>query len=331
MGMGMLIKPTVTKRKEFSIREFHEKRNKVLILRTVGGAGDILMHRMMFEDFKLIMPECSICFACPTKYHALVKDHPFIDELLDWTKVDYHDYIVSYNTSKACGRYEITKAPFADLHRSDIWAEHCGVKLTRHNMHVTVDPEALKFGREKLKQMGRPPGQPAVLLCPVSAMLVKNMTDEQMIGLVGGLRAMGCFVYATHYMPIPILTKLNVPQLYGVKLSEWMGVVATCDYCVSVDTASFHFAGGIGKPVVGMFTFADGKVYGKYYDFELVQKHRDNGDWPCGPCYNWTLCPKTNKTLKPCLTEITSDMLMDGVQRMFRKHPWNSRREYSSM
>jgi hypothetical protein len=80
-------------------------------------------------------------------------------------------------------------------------------------------------------------------------------------------------------------------------------------------------AGELKKPLVGVFTFADGKVYGRYYDFVLVQKHRDNGDWDCGPCYNWGNCTKTEKVPKPCLTEITAEMIIEGVDKMFDKWP----------
>ena len=52
-----------------------------------------------------------------------------------------------------------------------------------------------------------------------------------------------------------------------------------------------------------------------------MQKHRKNGDWDCGPCYNWGNCTKTKKVPKPCLTEITADMIVEGVKKMFEKHP----------
>jgi ADP-heptose:LPS heptosyltransferase len=98
-------------------------------------------------------------------------------------------------------------------------------------------------------------------------------------------------------------------------------VIEAADYVVSVDSAAFHCAGGLGKPLTGIFTYCDGKVYGKYYDFVLVQKHRDNGDWPCGPCFHWPSCPKSKEMLKPCLTELTPDILADGLERMFQKWP----------
>ena len=103
-----------------------------------------------------------------------------------------------------------------------------------------------------------------------------------------------------------------------------LGFINACDYIVSVDTAQFHAAGGLKKPLVGIYTFADGDVYGRYYQFELVQKHRKNGDWDCGPCYAWANCSVTKDMPKPCLEELSVDLIMDGVDRMFEKWSWKS-------
>ena len=73
--------------------------------------------------------------------------------------------------------------------------------------------------------------------------------------------------------------------------------------------------------MTGIFTFANGKTYGKYYDFILVQKHMDDGNWDCGPCYNYRICPKTQKELKPCLTELTEKEIKEGINKMFKKWP----------
>ena len=76
------------------------------------------------------------------------------------------------------------------------------------------------------------------------------------------------------------------------------------------------------KPLVGIFTFADGKVYGKHFDFFLVQRHRDDDPtWTCGPCYNWGMCPKTKRSPKPCLTELTADMMLEKADAMLEKWP----------
>jgi ADP-heptose:LPS heptosyltransferase len=303
------------------IKEFFEKRNKILIIRSVGGLGDILMHRMMFEDFKLLMPEAEIHFACPKYYHDAVVDHPFVDKLLDSNDFDKSEYIISYNTSTVCGRTEMRLAPFSGPHRSDIWAGHCGLILTKHDMHFRLTEEEKAEGK-KIIEAHRDRDGKSVLLAPVSAMASKNLTEHQIAGLVKGLWDRGLYVFALHNNPIHAAIKNDIPMVSENKLRKWFGIINQADYVISVDTATFHCAGGMGKPLVGIFTWADGKVYGKYYDFFLVQRHRgDDPDWTCGPCYNWCNCPKSNKPLKPCLTEITAEMILGKVDMMLAKWP----------
>ena len=313
-------KPDKIKR-TLNLREFHEKRNRVLVVRGVGGLGDIFMHRMIFEDIKLLMPDAEITFACPSSYHSAVIDHPYIDHVVESKNVDKQDYIASYNTTTACGRYEMKIAPLSDKHRSDIWANHCGFDLTKHNMHIHLTEEEKAEGRAIIEKHRNRKG-PVVVLCPVSAMKVKDLLDHQLEGLANGLFERGLCPMALHNAPVLKLIQLDVPMLTGLSIRQWMSVINQADYVISVDTAAFHCAGGMKKPLVGIFTFADGKVYGKYFDFFLVQKHRDTDpEWTCGPCYNWGQCPKSNDAVKPCLTELTTEDILEMVDRMLEKWP----------
>jgi ADP-heptose:LPS heptosyltransferase len=99
-----------------------------------------------------------------------------------------------------------------------------------------------------------------------------------------------------------------------------MSIIAAADYVISVDTAAFHLAGGLGKPLTGIFAWSDGKVYGKYFDFILVQKHRDNGNWDCGPCFKFNSCPKSREARKPCI-EFSVDEIYSGIEKMLEKWP----------
>lgn len=305
-----------------SLSKFYEKRNKILIIRDTGGLGDILMHRMIFEDFKSVIPEAELIFACPPQYHPAVEDHPFLDQILDCRKVALKDYVISYNTTSACSRYEMAIAPLSNKHRSDIWADHCGVELTNHNMHLNLDENVKCKGAEVINKIKN--NKPTVVIAPISAMVSKNLSINQLAPVVEWLKKEGFSVAITHNMPIPEFQELNIPMFVNSDIKLWMGVINASDYVLSVDTSTFHLAGGLDKPVVGVFTFADGKVYGKYYPkFELVQKHRDDG-WDCGPCYYWTTCCKTKKALKPCLTEISSEMIINGFKRLVSRFPINN-------
>jgi ADP-heptose:LPS heptosyltransferase len=318
----MIIKRSLkrpTTPQNLSVRAFYKTRNKVLVIRQTGGIGDILMQRMMFEDFKKVMPDAYIVFACPGKYKELAQNHPFIDEWVAAEDVNPSDYIASYNITMVCNRHEMRISPQSDKHRSDIWANHCGVILNNHNMHMNLDQESVEWGRIFLNNINTKQ-LPTVFFAPMSAMLGKNLHGNQITETVDGLRDRGLFVYSSHIAPIDELNKKNVPVAHDIPLRKWMGLINAADYVVSVDTASFHLAGGLGKPLVGIFAWTDGKVYGRYYNFELVQLHRDNGNWDCGPCYAWTACIKEcHDKRKPCIKEINSEMILNGVDRILEK------------
>jgi len=275
---------------------------------------------MMFEDFKRVFPDCYLVYSCPNKFSHLAENHPFIDEYISSEEVNPSDYLCYYNITAFCNRYEMRLAPMGDKNRSDIWANHCGVLLTKHNMHLNLTDEQKNFGKKTLERLNVE-GKPALLFCPNSAMLGKNLKGGQIKEVVSGLRDMGLFIYSTHSRHIDEFGEMEVPIVADISLRKWMGVVDAADYVISVDTAHFHLAGGLGKPMVGVFAWTDGKIYGKYYNFILVQKHRDNGDWDCGPCYAWTACPKEkHDKRKPCIKEITSRMILDACEEMISKH-----------
>lgn len=318
---------------KLTLKEFHERRNKILIIRTSRGIGDILACRMLFEDFKQLMPEAYLVFACPVKYHDLLLGHPYLDEVVDSERLNVTDYMISYNISQCCILRESAAAPLIEKPRPDIWAEHCGVKLSKHEMYLPfLTRDKVHAGEIRVNKlqgmMGCPRHIKRVLLCPAAHEPMRTLTNEQIEGVVDYLHKKKFFVYATHNVDIPLLRQLGVPLLRDFSFQEWMSFIHAADYVVSVDTASFHYAGGIRKPLTGIFTYVDGKLRGKYYDFVLVQKHRDNGEWPCGPCFAWTECshskcqnPGPVFEHKPCMTELSVGEICHGIDKMLERWP----------
>lgn len=324
-GMGGLHKPAYIP-KPVGIREYHEKRNRILIWHDKGGLGDVLMHRMFFKDFKAVIPEAELVFACLPQYHEAVEDHPYIDKIVDSRTVNPRDYLVHYNTCvSVADNYERQQAPFCVEHRSDIWAKFCGFELRSHDMQFRLDPALLRNGRRTIEAHRKKDG-PVVLFAPVSNMIAKNLLPWQMEVIRDATKDYN--LVGLHKSEIAELTRLGVPGLYDQSIREWVAVTAEADYVISVDTAAFHLAGGLKRPLMGIFTFADGKTYGKYFDFVLVQKHRDNGDWDCGPCFKFGECPKCKTLPKPCLTEISSGELEQGVRQLFERWPWEKTAEH---
>jgi len=299
-----------------SIRDFYERRNRVLLWHQKGGLGDVFMHRMLFEDFQRTMPDAEFVFACLPEYHHAAENHPYVTEVLDSRKVNQKEFTMIYNTCVTLAdRYENRNAPLCDAHRSDIWANYCGVMLNKHEMHINIDPKIQARMRSRMEALS--PGKPIVAFIPISKMVNKTLLDWQVKVLLDELK--DCCVVGLHKEEMP-----GVPGIYDICIREWMACIAAADYVISVDTAAFHCAGGLKKPLVGIFTFADGKAYGKHFDFVLVQKHRDlKCNWDCGPCFKFGECPISRKTPKPCLTELSEKQIRDGIRAMFLRWPWD--------
>jgi ADP-heptose:LPS heptosyltransferase len=286
---------------------------------------------MLFEDFQAACPEAELIFACLPEYMDAARDHPYIKEVIDSRTVNLNEYCIHYNTCVSIAdRYEHNNAPFCLEHRSDIWAKYCGMELARHDMCFRLPPRSIETCRQRLRTLvGGTRTGPIALFAPISKMAVKTLLPTQMAAIKEAVEETQkeVSIVGLHNREVADLTRLGIPGIYQATIKEWMTYIAAADYVIAVDTAAFHMAGGLKKPLVGIFTFADGKAYGKHFDFVLVQKHRDNGDWDCGPCFKFMNCPKCTKSLqKPCLTELSKAELQAGVRAMFDRWPWGKNR-----
>lgn len=302
--------------KTVSIKQFYKRKNKILIYRQYGGLGDILMMRMIFEDFKKLDENNQLYFACPTYLKDAVIDHPYLDGILDAETVDKEDYY-TYDVSHSCTRYEIAKGSESDKNRSDIWAESCGIVLENHNMHIKLSNEEIETGKNKIKKLYNN-DLPNVIFCPVSAMASKNLQPNQIRDLISNIK--NCNIIGLHKDKIETLDKMGIPTISNTNIREWMGIIHNADYVITVDTAAFHFAGGIGKKTLGIFTWADGLVYGKYYKNSKIVQTRNRGENFKCPCYRFSSCPLSKESLKPCLTDLNGKIIADSFEKMIKNN-----------
>lgn len=304
--------------KPLSLRDFYKRKDSVLFWHELGGLGDVLMHRMLFNEVRKTSPSIKINFACLPDYMNAAKDHPCIDKVLNSKNINVDDFGIVYNTCvTVVDRYENAVAPFCKEHRSDLYAKVCNITLSEHDMNFNLDKDLIQICKTNMKSKFKNPEKPIVLFSPVSKMATKSLLTHQIQAVVDATKELN--LIGIHNSEISDLKNLNIPVINNINIVDWMCYVAAADYVISVDSAVFHMAGGLKKPLVGIFTFADGKCYGKYFDFILIQKHRDHGNWDCGPCFKFCACPKSQKLQKPCLTEITSEEIKNGILKMLEK------------
>lgn len=273
-----------------------------ILIREHGGLGDVLMHRLIFEA--LAKRYGPITFACPSKFHEVLTDHPYLSNVIECDGLDVdllREEFTVFNTSTICRQHEASW-PRSSRSRPDIWAGWCGVRLNNPSMYLRPSSNGRDF-------IGS--GQVA-MLAPVSANEAKNLLPRHVVPVVEFLRGRGFRCLGLHSEPIPWLEAAGVPTLTGLTLPQWLASLAAADLVVSTDTAAFHAAGGLSVACVGIFANAVGSVMAKHYPrASVVQVSRDLV--PCAPCNNLYACPFAGLP-KPCLDRLAADRIVEAVR-----------------
>lgn len=297
-----------------NLKSFSNKRNRLLLKCFPAGLGDCFMYRMLFKCFHESLSNCHLTVQIDPKLKQAIDGHPYIDEIV--FECDENDYGLVYDLSvNLSDRYERFNAP-CKKHRADIWCNHYGIENSDHSMHFILDKDKQENIKIKLEQQFGF-SKKLLIIAPKSNMQTKSLNEEQISQIKKLVESREEIdILAVHNKHLPELDNLNIAQAHDFTIDEFIHLMSLANYVISVDTAAFHLAGGLRKPLLGIFTFADGKVYGKHFNFVLVQKHRDDGNWDCGPCYNFSICPKSSSKIKPCCSELNYDDFRAGIEKL---------------
>lgn len=308
-----------SKAEKITVHEFDVWRNNICVYRAVGGLGDIIAMRMIFEDFKIKYPDFQITWVVPYKFMKAAERHPFVDKVIALDDFHRNDYVEVFNVTTVCGRYEVLNRRKNEKNRSDIWAEHFGLVLENHNIFMPTYKNLHEKIYERLRKLGWDNKKKLVAFAPSSAISIKNMTFEQIKAVKEFTKEH--FLFVLHNCPILDVSELGIPAIYDFRLEESLGAIELSDYVIATDTGLLHAAAGYKKPTLGTFSFVDGKIYCKYYPtVQVVQLHYDEFPGWCGPCYDFPRCPFTEeKKQKPCQKNISPKMLLENWHKLLNK------------
>lgn len=307
-------------KKAQGIKHYNKLKNNICILRLCGGYGDILMSRMIFEDLKKQYPDFKITYALPQAYFQVIKDHKYIDEVIDHKDIDYNNYRQVFNITHHCSRHEAFYNKECVKNRSDIWAESFGLTLDNHNMHLPSLEKNRDYIFSLFKQGGYKEGQKIIAFTPYSAVPTRHIMQKHRELVEKRLLETDAFCFYMHN--IPTLDQLKFPLIACRNFIEAMSMIYFSDMVISTDTGHLHCAGGYNKPLLGFFNYTNGHVVGKHYkNLTVIQKDSSNDkNWTCGPCNNMGRCPYPliDKQLK-CSIELPMDIVNDKLNYFLNK------------
>jgi len=298
------------------------KAGDVLVTRAMGGLGDIMM---MTPGLKALAKRIGrpVHFATKRQFFPLLENNPDV-RLLDIDDfIDIHLFRRWINLSFCpAGRYESRNVPKVKKGRVEIFARAMGIR--KRDLDQSGWQPAYHLSSEQLLQRDlyrerfRAGSLPVIGVQPYSRDTYKNSPNllRAMTELAERAR-----IVIFHTLPVPIPAHPNIIQLHGQSIRDTFAAIAECDYFISVDSGFFHVAAAFEIPSLGIFGPTDGRLFSRHHPCALLIEAPKG--FICAPCWrNEDLpCKLTGGQVSVCLSNISVDAVVEGVERLTRDYP----------
>lgn len=297
-----------------------KKKDAILVLRAIGGIGDMLMLTPAIRGIKEQYPFLPMVVCTTNKYPPvgclfdLLKNNPFIDEVISVNELGNYRFYKTYNfqTNEEAG-IEVNPAAKSS-NRIDIFCDLAKVnpssKLPIYNVteeekvwadkwveRIPKERQGMLFGVHASSAYTRRawPREKVLLL---AFLLTNNYPNSSVI-----------FFEDVQYET----NELKYPNIYHVKGMPIRWVAALMDRCylmVATDSGLLHIAGALKKRIVGLFgsTPPEARLDKYAQSFSITM------DYPCSPCW-YQKCGWNFK----CLTDITVEMVQDAIEKVINQ------------
>lgn len=317
-------------------------KKRIVVVRQLGGIGDVLMMSCVYRGLKEKYPRSVIQLLTGRVYlgGALVEiaeRNPFIDEIhimepYDgttrrtievWNKyyngcpeIDDNplltkaDLVVDLNT--ACVDYE-----WVAMHseggiqkpRYQIWSEKAEVIPSTYEPVYRMTKHDKQFADEYWAKRGW--DRKTVIGVGVAA-----CDSRRTIG-VGRANTICRKLAEAGYHPVVIDGTFQFPEfdaVNGLRVSEVMAVISKMTAVVSPDTGLLHMAGALKVPVIGLFGPTDQAMRMKMYLGSAIDSR---SMMPCAPCWYDYGClnDKNSEGHFKCLKKIQEDVVVEETRR----------------
>lgn len=240
-------------------------RPRICVIRSVGGIGDVLMATPALREWKRQHPNGHLTFAIDRHttyndtYWLLVKNAPFIDQIIDARHVDRRKYHQVYDISSCCIQYEHSGMPI--LNRIDIFARHIGVGAVSSGVpFYQVEEQERAWANEEVRgflgRMGRPKAA-LMALHTASNDPKRCWSIERYYELIEDLTRkdprVAFYVFDFNQVGQNWDRYGNVRDASGFDIRQMAAMFEQCDLLVAPDSGPMHLAAAVGVETLALF------------------------------------------------------------------------------
>lgn len=234
---------------------------RACVIRRVGGIGDVLMITPALRQLKRDFPNLHLTYALDLHstgnnvYYELMKNAPFVDEIVDARFVDRAKYDAVTDVSAVCLRYEREDLPA--INRVDLFARAMGVRgmVNRCSWYQVESDEAAWAARQAKPY--REEGKKIVLLHTASMEEKRCWPVEKYIELIKEAEAeklpVQFWVMDFNRKYNSWRSLYNCDNWSGTNVRQMAALIAEADVFIGPDSGPMHIAGAVGTTSIVMF------------------------------------------------------------------------------
>lgn len=283
-------------------------------MRACGGIGDVLMCTPTLQAIKETYPDCKLTFAIDTKnagdnYYNLVKNNPYIDNIISAHSVKRDSYHLFKDISSVCIQYENSGLP--PINRIDIFANACGFKLKNPKPYYKVEEDEKDWANKIIDKItkNRRENFKLIMLHTASFDHKRSWPIHKYTELISCLNKTrsDIFYFINDFQRLnPYWDKMkNVYDVSSYGIRELGAITEQMDLFIGPDSGPMHLAGAIGTPAITLFGSIPPQARINHYDnFESITTK----GLACMPCW-YKNCPFSIK----CMTSISAENVADRI------------------
>ncbi len=325
--------------------DFFLRKKTAIVIRQLGGIGDVLTLSCIYRGIKEKYPDLHVINITTQIYLCgslidLAKHNHFIDDIVEISPYDAATDITKswWRQYEKSERLEdeiiIKKSEYAiDLNvaciqkendeinlfgkvqtpRYKIWCDAADIIPSSYAPIYNITKKEQEEADDYIEENLSFGNKPIVGIGLSSADIKRGFSKDKLHQVAIKLQNMGCTVVTVD----PTYKFDDVPYLIGKKVKELMPIIKRMSAFVSVDSGLLHMAGVAGTPVIGLFGPTDYKMRMAYYKGSAIDSSKF---MPCAPCWYNHPCmqsPNPQDHLK-CMKMINEDVIVNETMKWVR-------------